>query len=122
MLNQSTLRRLVSGIAILQNYGQNEIVPMESTAGNLDVRAHNEAFVTTHWSVVLATRQQDSPASTQALAKTLLGLLVSPLRLRPASWTPRAGRSRPDAGTIECPFPRSDALTCHSRGFDLENC
>jgi RNA polymerase sigma-70 factor (ECF subfamily) len=42
---------------------------MESSAGNLDVCAHNEAFVTTHWSVVLAARQQDSPASTQALAK-----------------------------------------------------
>jgi RNA polymerase sigma-70 factor (ECF subfamily) len=42
---------------------------MESSAGNLDVRAHNAAFVTTHWSVVLAARQQDSPAGTQALAK-----------------------------------------------------
>ena len=42
---------------------------MELSAGNLDLHAHNAAFVTTHWSVVLAARQQDSPAGTQALAK-----------------------------------------------------
>jgi RNA polymerase sigma-70 factor (ECF subfamily) len=58
----------VSGIAILEDYGQNETVPMDSSAGKLDLRAHNAAFVTTHWSVVLAA-QKGSAASTQALAR-----------------------------------------------------
>src|SRR5262252_2074630 len=59
----------VNGIAILENYSQNKTVPMESSASNLDVRAHNAAFVTTNWSVVLTAREADSAAAQAALAE-----------------------------------------------------
>ena len=42
---------------------------MESSTGYLDARAHNAAFVTTHWSVVLTARGGDSAASQAALAE-----------------------------------------------------
>jgi RNA polymerase sigma-70 factor (ECF subfamily) len=42
---------------------------MDSSASNLDVRAHNAAFVTTHWSVVLAAREGNSAAAQVALAE-----------------------------------------------------
>jgi RNA polymerase sigma-70 factor (ECF subfamily) len=42
---------------------------MESSAGNLNVRATNVAFVSTHWSVVLAATQAGSMEAEAALGK-----------------------------------------------------
>jgi RNA polymerase sigma-70 factor (ECF subfamily) len=42
---------------------------MESSAGNLGVHAPKAAFVTTHWSVVLAATQAGSPEAESALGK-----------------------------------------------------
>ena len=55
-------------------------------------------FTTTHWSVVLAAGQSESPRAAEALETALPHLLVSPLRLCPAAWAWARGCPGPDAG------------------------